>query len=705
LVSEQSPALTRPIPRPAADDAAPAHGAGRGFPIRLRPTLLSAIVGLVVLSSIAIGVCAGLVVLSSTRSMMALAEKAAVILATRQIQDFFNVGPKITVDLAAVAQRGLLRLDDPHLLTALLAERVRVHPELSWIGYGDAASGRYIGATRWEDGEIVEYIADPAVDGSMPQQVAVAEDGTESPPKFTETKPYLVADRPWFKEGLANPGLYWTAFYKMVTGGYGITCTSAFTARGSTGPTGVFHVDLRLERVAAFLSGIRIGDHGAVFLIDREGHRVVSPEGDHVAAAALAVDRVAPSHAASSFDAPLRVTTPTGRYEIVFSPISVRGDIGLNLAVVVDHADITAGIYREGLIAAGIAAAFTLAAIVLGAVLSARISRPVSAITSDLARVGAFNISRDPSPTSFVREIAELGVSVDRMKASLRSFGHYVPTDLVRTLLARGIDAELGVEPRCVSIHFSDVENFTTIAEGIAPTELVAAMGRYFELMTGALSRHGGTVDKFMGDGIMAFFNAPEELPDHERQACLAALEAQRLLAEMIRNTPPGQPIFLARIGLGVGEVLVGNIGTPERFAYTLLGDEVNLASRLEGLNKLYGTWIMASQALMERAGDGFEWRLLDRVAVKGRHQGTVVCELIGLKGEVAARVLDARDVYERALEAYFAGDFERAATLFTRASELRPGDLAAQTMRERCETLAEDPPLNWSGIHIMHEK
>jgi adenylate cyclase len=223
--------------------------------------------------------------------------------------------------------------------------------------------------------------------------------------------------------------------------------------------------------------------------------------------------------------------------------------------------------------------------------------------------------------------------------------------------------------------------------------------------MTGAITRHGGTVDKFMGDGIMAFFNAPEELPGHERQACLAALEAQRLLAQMAENTPPGQPIFRARIGLGIGEVLVGNIGTPERFAYTLLGDEVNLASRLEGLNKLYGTWIMASQELAERTGDAFEWRLLDRVAVKGRSQGTMVCELIGLKGEATAEILDARTVYETALNAYFAADFEQARALFAAASNLRPDDLAAASMRDRCQTLLADPPTEWDGIHIMHEK
>jgi adenylate cyclase len=169
--------------------------------------------------------------------------------------------------------------------------------------------------------------------------------------------------------------------------------------------------------------------------------------------------------------------------------------------------------------------------------------------------------------------------------------------------------------------------------------------------------------------------------------------------------TPPGEPLFHARIGLGLGEVLVGNIGTPERFAYTLLGDEVNLASRLEGLNKLYGTSIMASEVVEEEAGDGFEWRRLDRVAVKGRQQGTLVFELIGLKGEIASTVLRARDVYESGLDAYLAGDFEAAGNLFDEAALLRPGDVAAEMMGARAYELADDPPFAWDGLHVMHEK
>jgi adenylate cyclase len=304
-----------------------------------------------------------------------------------------------------------------------------------------------------------------------------------------------------------------------------------------------------------------------------------------------------------------------------------------------------------------------------------------------------------------VREIAKLGHAVDGMKASLRSFGRYVPTDLVRTLLAAGTEARLGGDIRRLSIFFSDVADFTSISEGLAPRPLVAAMGRYFALMTEAISRHHGTVDKFMGDGIMAFFNAPLDLPDHPRQACLAALAAQAALARAAAENRAGDPVFRTRIGLGLGDVLVGNIGTPERFAYTLLGDEVNLASRLEGLNKLYGTAIIASEEMAAAAGDGFEWRRLDRVAVKGRHQGTLVCELLGERGAVAAEIRTARNLYEAALAAYLTGDFIQAAAGFDATAAVRPNDLAAPMMAERSRALAADPPADWTGIHIMHEK
>ena len=273
--------------------------------------------------------------------------------------------------------------------------------------------------------------------------------------------------------------------------------------------------------------------------------------------------------------------------------------------------------------------------------MAVRIARPLRTIADDLLQVAQFRLAPHPSPQSFVREVAVVADAVDRMKASLRSFGRYVPADLVREMLAQGQEARLGGETRCLTIHFSDIESFTTLSEHLTPTDLVRHLAEYLDCMSETIRDQQGTIDKFIGDGIMAFWNAPNAVPDHAAQACRAALRAQeRLAALRPRWEAAGQPVFKARIGLHTGEVIVGNFGTEERFAYTAMGDPVNLASRLEGQNKAYGTYICASQAVRDAAGPDFEWRRLDRVAVVGRSEGTDMYELLGERGTVAAEIL-----------------------------------------------------------------
>ncbi len=676
----------------------------QGRLLRLRPTLMTAIIGLVLLTAAAIGSGAAVLTISVTRALIDQARVAAVNSAREETRQLFAAAPRIATEYTAMVRRGAITIDDRDRLAVQFAERLRAFPFFYMIGYGDVA-GWYVGASRDSHDHIVEYFADPNVNGGHPTQYIVDADGRRSPADEPETAPYFVTARPWFKRGIAVEGVSWSDFYTFVTGVTGITAMSRLTPIGATEPRGVFQLDLKVSRLAQFLGALSVGKHGLVFLVDRDGKPVVDPADHDVTAASQAVAAAAPGHAAATLADPALVWVHGRRYEVVFEPVPTVGNIGLSIAVVVDLRDVSAGAYRHAAIATGIALFTVLLAVLLARRLSSRVADPIAAIARDLAQVGRFNISHDPAPQSFIREVSELGSSVDGMKASLRSFAHYVPTDLVRRLLADGREAELGGEIRRLTIHFSDVANFTGMSEGVDPDRLVEAIGRYFELMTGTLTRHGGTVDKFMGDGIMAFFNAPEELPDHPRKACLAALEAQRLLARMAVGSTPDEPVFHARIGLGTGEVLVGNIGTPERFAYTLLGDEVNLASRLEGLNKVYGTQIIASAAVRDEAGDGLEWRTLDKVAVKGRTQGTLVCELLGQKGEVSGETLAARDAYERALDAYFAAQFERAAEFFEEAARLYPSDRAAPMMRERAHVLADEPPLNWTGIHVMEEK
>ena len=308
---------------------------------------------------------------------------------------------------------------------------------------------------------------------------------------------------------------------------------------------------------------------------------------------------------------------------------------------------------------------------------------------------------------SIVNEFDAIEQSKERMKVSLRSFSRYVPKDLVKELITSGKEAKLGGERRKVTIHFSDIVGFTPIAEKLEPEQLAQELSEYFTLMRDAIIEQSGVVKEYMGDGIMALFNAPVEIQNHETKACLAALEAQkRLLSDRRRRASSGSPLFASRIGLSVGEVLVGNIGTADRFSYTVIGDPVNLASRLEGLCKFYSTEIIASENLRDATGDQFEWRLLDLVAVVGRSTGNKIFELLGRKGDVENAVLQDRNTYELAITKYWNREFESAYLDFRDLSSRNTQDEASAVMARRSRKLMKSPPpSDWDGIYIHTKK
>jgi adenylate cyclase len=208
-------------------------------------------------------------------------------------------------------------------------------------------------------------------------------------------------------------------------------------------------------------------------------------------------------------------------------------------------------------------------------------------------------------------------------------------------------------------------------------------------------------VDKFIGDAVMAIWNAPDEVPDHAVQACRAALHCDAELEKLYRSTEWGRARLVTRFGLHVGGVFVGHFGAPDRLSYTAIGDSVNLAARLESLNKQYGTRMLCSEDVVQRAGGHFAFRLLDRVAVKGKSQAIGVYELLGLKESprVAAEVLSR---YAEGLAAYTQGDFARAHQTF----EKNPEDPPSRAMAKRCAEFVKTPPLPpWLGVTVAHEK
>jgi adenylate cyclase len=249
---------------------------------------------------------------------------------------------------------------------------------------------------------------------------------------------------------------------------------------------------------------------------------------------------------------------------------------------------------------------------------------------------------------------------------------------------------------------FTDVRDFTSIAERLSPGELAQCLGQYLECMAAAIHATRGTIDKYIGDAVMALWNAPTPLPGHARLACRAALECRRATRELFASPAwGGAPPFETRFGLHVDTVMVGHFGAPARMSYTALGDGVNLASRLEGLNKHYGTTLLASEAVRAQVAGAFEFRLLDVVAVKGRAAGLRVYELLGAAGEPdVSRAVVGR--YESALAAYQRRRFDEAATL------LRPQleDMPSRVLLERCRAaLEQPPPTDWDGVHVFMTK
>jgi len=279
-----------------------------------------------------------------------------------------------------------------------------------------------------------------------------------------------------------------------------------------------------------------------------------------------------------------------------------------------------------------VAACCAIIALVLLGGLAALIAlrRGLGRIHTSAARLRALEFAPASIDTPF-RDVQDVLGSLEQAKTALRGLGKYAPLDLVRELYARNHEPALGGELRELSILFSDLEGFTSLSERLPPDELARALGLYLEAMTGAIRSCGGTIDKFIGDSVMALWNAPTRRPDHARLACQAILACREAAAALYRSAAwSGLPPLHTRFGVHRDVVMVGHFGSPERISYTALGDGVNLASRLEGLCKQYGVDAIVSQAVVDAAGPDFAFRRLDQVAVRGRREAVVVYELVG---------------------------------------------------------------------------
>ncbi len=590
----------------------------------------------------------------------------------------------------------------------------QANPSFSWVSFS-TPDGTYVGVHRARPGGPLVVSDRRIVDGKthlVERTVVTASEWT--PLRKDDDFGYDPRARSFYVAAVRAKHRIWIDPYVFFDSGVpGVSCVEpAYAKDGSL--VGVVAIDFDLNILSEFVGGVHTGAHGQVFLYTKEGvmlaHpslRVVTKSGQHGEGRLATRDDVPDPVLRAYFHAKGRGTIDVDGASYFAATREFEADSGLSwcVGVVAPEGDFMGGIPRTTQFSILVSLLALGVAIAISVTFATRMAAPLLHLSAQMERVGRFELDFPDPPPSVFREIALMNAALATMKASLHSFASYVPRDVVRAMLATGRKAVLGGETKELTVFFSDLAGFTSLAEELTPSELVLVLGVYFDEMTRIIGKHGGTVDKFIGDAIMAFWNAPGDDADHAEHAAAAAFACARRLGEL-KDSDPRLAALSARIGVATGDVIVGNIGSHERLNYTAIGDTVNLASRLEGLNKAYGTRVLVSESTYQRAKRSVVMRAVDVVAVKGKSRAVHVYEPIALVADGDSAAMDRATAAAEALDAYLARRFDEAASRYRRILEVMPLDVAAERLGRRAEEYAkEPPPEGWDGAVVMTEK
>ena len=603
----------------------------------------------------------------------------------------------------------------------LLLER---HPTLSaaFVGYPD---GRllYVGHTSFLSPEIVREFDVPKT-ASLLVHTIVGEGAARrqtwwfdraAAPGMVQSRPndFDPRTRPWYidAERRKAPALTDPYTFAWTTD---IGVSAGVPIQGG----GVIGFDFMLGTLADLLGTYKITRNSIIVLttptsdVAIESRPCVSTTADCLPGDAdvrRALRRIA-NDASTAGDSGRRIERNTevdGRnYRLIVQAMPPLFGKTLTIAAAVPVLELRAAsrtLLERAAMAAGLAILLGIAAVGLASLL---LSRSLARIAAKTERIGRLDFSDRVPVVSRITEILKLSNAIEHMREGLQVFGLYVSRELVSEIMRAPGKTGLGGTRRQLTVMFTDIEGFSRIAESIEPELLTSRLSRYFDTIGSAISAHRGMIDKYIGDSIMAFWNAPQPDPDHIFNACAAALQAaegSRRLAAKWRDR--GRPIFHTRIGLHTGPAVVGNVGARNRINYTLVGAVANQASRLESLNKVYGTEILASGEVAAATADRLVWRPLDRIVAAGTTETLDIHELLGEIGD-AVRHTTFLGKWQIARQAYREGRFETAMEGFRAAQAERPHDKACRTFIDRCTELAGHPaPSTWDGVWHFDKK
>ena len=363
--------------------------------------------------------------------------------------------------------------------------------------------------------------------------------------------------------------------------------------------------------------------------------------------------------------------------------------------------------YWHFYLAIGILSTVMVIGVILSFVLARSASKPIESLVLLANKIGKLDFTHKVFADSKIIEIKNLSHSMNLMQIGLQAFTQYLPKDVLKSLFDAGTGAIPGGKEKDVAIIFADIVNFTHYSESLAPNDLVLQLNEYLGCFSSVIIRNQGTVDKYIGDAVMAYWNAPRDCDDYAFKACKTAIQGlQKLSFLQEKWVRLNKPIFKARVGINTGNVVLGNIGTEEHLSYTVIGDNVNLASRLEGLNKVYDTTIMISDVTLKACRDRLVTRPIDLVGVKGKDKKIMVHELLGLTNETSSKIVNFCSDFKIAFAAYVKKDWSLGLSLFQKFVSENPDDKLSQIYVDRCREYQQNPPdASWDGGYQFYEK
>ncbi|MBR1174001.1 adenylate/guanylate cyclase domain-containing protein [Bradyrhizobium sp. KB893862 SZCCT0404] len=629
----------------------------RPFRIGFQTSIITVFVGVVLLVGLTLVYLSFERVTAITRTAASgFTEKVAQLGADHVDEQFKNVRDNLDI-LAGLPAIQEADIADNTRLYGLMAAMLRNNPQLFnlYVGYEDGsfiemdvidrAKPAFRAGLKTDEDAAFRLVVISRTSGSAPvtqylseNLIAVAE--------VPGPAGYDPRQRPWYVEAFKNDKTLLTGPYVFyATGEPGYTLRTPL----KEGRRGVVAGDVLLNRFEDMLAEQKLGQSGLAFLFNDAERIVGHPAMSRLMAeiperqdglpqlGALGLPAVVPIVRSWRNGGPAQqfFDDDAGRtYIAAVHRLETTGSANVRLAIVAPLDEFYARIIGERRTLFALALAFVGATLPFAFWLGSRMAEPLRRLAEETDAIQRFDIAERPRIRSVIAEIEELGRSVFTMRSVISSFASFIPRPIVRQLIETGSALRLGGSRREVTVLFTDVADFTAKTERADPSQVMIYTSRYFAALSDEIMRHHGTVDKYIGDAVMAFWNAPADDPDHTANACravLACLAANQALDKEFRRE--GWPSYDTRFGLHVGDAVVGNVGSSDRMNYTALGATVNLASRLEGLNKSYGTRVLVSSAVRARVGDAFLFRSVDSITPKGFAEPIEVSEL---RGEMA---------------------------------------------------------------------